>query len=356
LTLLGPTEVIRPYYWCRRCGEGRILLDERLGCRGRPQTGKVQEVVVFTMAQESYGQGRRLLGTLTGLEISHQTVESITLELGQELVAQRQSQIAQTLQGDVPTQACPTTLCVSVDGGHVPMWDAWHEARVVGVFPYQVPPGGTEPEPGRISYSAYVEDCEATGRRMYAEAQRRGAGHADRIAVLGDGAQWIWNQAAEHFPGAWEIVDWYHATEHLWQVANTLFPQGSAQARAWEQSWETQLWEGNVKAVITQLRQRLYQGRRSKKHFRGSEHESILQNNLAYFEGHQKRMNYARFRQENLPISSAVVESACKHYLAHRFKRSGMRWKKPGLDAVLELRSALLSHEWHRVQNLLRAA
>jgi len=356
LTLLGPTKVERAYYWCRRCGKGRHLLDERLGCRGRAQTGKVQECVALTMAEETYAGGRRLLSTLANLEIPHHTLETITVELGEALVEERDEQTARAFETEIESPERPETLCVTTDGAKVPMRDGWREARLVAVFPHDIPPGGSEPESGRISYSARVEDCEATGKRMYAEAQRRGAAHAKRIAVIGDGAEWIWNQAAEHFPQVIEVVDWFHATEHLWEVANGLFDQGSDKARAWEQAREQELKEGDVRLVIARLRKLLYEKRRKKKRFRGSEQEHVLQRNLAYFESHQKRMDYARFRDDGLPIASGVVESACKHYVAQRCKRSGMQWNKSGLHPVLELRSALLSNEWHRVQNLFKAA
>ena len=108
--------------------------------------------------------------------------------------------------------------------------------------------------------------------------------------------------------------------------------------------------------MIAELRRLFWEKRRSEEDFRGSEREHIVQSNLSYFSTHRKRMDYARFRQEKLPLGSGVVESACKHYVAQRCKRSGMKWKPQGLHAVLELPAALLSNQWYRVPNLLKAA
>jgi hypothetical protein len=309
----------------------------------------VQECVALAAAEETYAGGRRLLETLAGLRIPHQTLENIAQELGDALAEQRDG-------GALPVQEAPETLCLTTDGAKVPMRDGWREARVVASFAYDTMPGGSEPEPQGIAYSARVEDCEATGRRMAEEARRRGADQARRLVVIGDGADWIWNQAEEHFPQAIEVVDWYHAVEHLWDVANTLFGQGTDEASEWQQARQRQLADGDVDAVLQAMSALFWQRRRQQRDFRNSEAEHVLQTNLSYFSTHRKRMDYARFRREKIPLASGVVESACKHLVNQRCKRSGMQWKKPGLHAVLELRSALVSNQWHHVQNLLKAA
>lgn len=356
VTLLGPTEIRRAYYWCAPCGTGRFLLDERLGCRGRVQTGKVQECVALTIAEETYVGGRRLLETLAGLSLGHHTLESMAIDMGRALMERTDAEIKESQREGLDSLERPQTLCIATDGVKVPMREGWQEAKVVTVFDYDVTPGGSDPEPGRISKSARVEHCEQTGQRMYAQAQLRGAEYAERIVVIGDGAEWIWNQSAEHFPQAIEIVDWYHATEHLWEVANTVYGQGSEQACAWQKQREAELWEGQVEEVLNAMRELFWSKRRRERDFRGSEAEHVLQTNLAYFENHRKRMDYARFRREKLPLGSGTVESACKHYVAQRCKRSGMKWNKKGLHAVLELRSALVSDDWQRVQALFKAA
>ena len=276
LTLLGQTEATRSYYWCRECGEGRFLLDERLGCRGRAQTGSVQECVALAISEETYAGGSRLLSTLAGLEIPHYTLEEIILELGNALGEERDRCIDQALEGELISDEKPETLCAMIDGGKVRTDDDWHEARVVTVFPYEIPPGGSEAEHGRISYTARVENCEAAGRRLYAEAVRRGALSAKRLAVVGDGAEWIWNQVREHFPEAIEILDWFHVMEHLWQVANELFGEGSQEARDWKLARSQELERGKVSLVINKLRGIFWKKRRNNRKFKGSDLEHVL--------------------------------------------------------------------------------
>jgi len=356
VTLLGATEVERSYYWCPKCREGRVWLDERLGCRGRSHTGKVQECVAMAVASETYLQAKRLLESLAGLNLSHYVLEEIAEQLGSDLGKERQDMIEQAEKDELNSEERSETLVVQTDGVFVRTREGWQEAKTVAAFPHDIKEGGCEPEPGRISYSSRVEDCEQAGRRMYAEACRRGLKNVRRVAIIGDGAEWIWNQSALHFPKAIEIVDWYHATQHLWEVANALFGEKSIEGRQWEQQQEAWLWDGEVDEVLREMQRQLWSRRKTEKRFKNSERESILQRNLGYFTRHKKRMDYARFRKDKLPIGSGVVESSCKHYVGQRCDRSGMRWNHTGLHAILELRSALVSDEWDRVQKLFKAA
>jgi len=312
--------------------------------------------VALTLAEETYAGGEHLLQTLAGLSLSHFALEQIVNDLGETLVQQREAEIACSLEHGLESSAQPDTLCISADGVKVPMRKGWEEARVVSVYRHERIAGGSEPEAQEVVLTARVEDCEATGRRMYAQAQAQGLDHARRVVVIGDGAEWIWNQSALHFAGATEIVDWYHAVQHLWEVAGAVLGAESPEGRAWEQVREAELWAGRVDQVLSAMRRLFWSKRRKESGFRGSAAEHVLQTNLAYFTRHQRRMDYARFRAEDLPLGSGVVEAGCKHLVAQRCKRSGMQWHRPGLHAILELRSALVSNRWDRVQALFKAA
>ncbi len=231
VTLLGSTEINRMYYWCRKCNDQSFWLDEQLGSSGRSLTGKVQECIALTVAEMPYLGAQRILETLSGLSFAHSTLEDVAESLGGALCAQRDEETR------APEQVCSDeesvgNMCRSTDGVKVPLREdkGWEEARVVAVFPYEVTPGGCDAEPCSMSDSARIENCEPTGERMFSivvrfksQARARGLDRAKRVVVVGDGAPWIWNQTRLHFPGAIEIMDWYHAMEHLWQVVNTLF-------------------------------------------------------------------------------------------------------------------------------------
>jgi len=173
-----------------------------------------------------------------------------------------------------------------------------------------------------------------------------------RTVWLGDGAPWIWNLAALQDPAAIQIVDWYHATEHLGAVAQAAFGEDSPRVKPWVEARESELYVGQVETVRQSLQQ-LHPRRRA-----GRE---AVRTNLDYFHTHRERMRYDQFRAQGLFIGSGVVEGgACKHVVGARLKRAGMRWSAPGVQRVLNLRLCLLNQQWedfHRLrQQRLREA
>lgn len=179
---------------------------------------------------------------------------------------------------------------------------------------------------------------------------RRGVDPAvEGLVCLGDGAPGIWSQYALHFPHRVEILDWYHACEHLWATGNGVFGEGTQQAKGWVEAQEGLLWEGKVEEVVANL-VALSQGP-------GGE---AAQEQIHYFQTNKERMRYHQFRAQGYPIGSGSVESACKRLIGARLKGSGMRWSKQGSQSVLALRAAKLSNRWEEAweatNSLLQAA
>ncbi|OFX17976.1 MAG: hypothetical protein A2Z18_07830 [Armatimonadetes bacterium RBG_16_58_9] len=141
-----------------------------------------------------------------------------------------------------------------------------------------------------------------------------------------------------------EIVDWYHATQHLWEIANAWHGDGSRKAKNWVRRNEPRLMEDGIEPVIASIRQ--WQPV-------DTESERIKRENLHYFSTNSKRMRYATFKDRDYPIGSGSVESACKQYGQGRLKQPGMRWKEPGIEAIAFLRSATLNR---RSKDILQAA
>jgi hypothetical protein len=180
---------------------------------------------------------------------------------------------------------------------------------------------------------------EEAGARLAAEGWRRGIGPEERVVCLGDGAPANWKQFDEHFPNRVEVLDWYHAMEHLWSVGNGIFGQGTPEAVRWVKRWEGELWEGRVEAVIVALH------RESKRE--GVEGEAAREQ-IHYFETNKERMRYSECRAAGYPIGSGTVESACKRLIGARMKGAGMCWGKKGAQGVLTLRAELLSERWEQ--------
>ena len=197
---------------------------------------------------------------------------------------------------------------------------------------------GPSATPGSVSYNAAVESAAsrdtdpqpaAFANRVHREAQRRGFDTAARRVVIGDGAAWIWNLAAEQFPGAIEIVDIYHAKQHLCDVAKAIYGAGTDLADAWAKARHAELDAGRLRALVTVLRTR-------------AETTPEARKCIHYVFGNRHRMRYPQFRARGLCISSGVVEAGCKQ-IGARLKRAGMRWTIAGGNAIIALRCCLLS-------------
>ena len=239
--------------------------------------------------------------------------------------------------------AGPDTLVVETDGAMVRYLDGWHEVKIVMV-------GGAQN--GQVHAASYVaarESAEAFGPQLLAEAARRGAldivrwdggrtGHALAVLrpvhVVGDGAPWIWNLAAEHFGERTEVLDFYHAAEHVWAAAPALYGADTDEARVGATICVRALRLGGVAPVRAAL---------AAADAQSAEAAAMLRAVRAYFATNAHRMDYPAIADQGLPIGSGAVESSAAHLVQHRMKRPGQRWSAHGGRAMLARRSRLAS-------------
>jgi hypothetical protein len=196
------------------------------------------------------------------------------------------------------------------------------------------PKGRPIRDPDSTSYVAAIEPAEEFGLRLYTEAWRRGWSQARKKVVLGDGAVWIWNLADQHFPGAVQIVDLYHARQHIWELAAKLLPQDERGRKQWVVPRLQQLDQGEIEALARSLRELR------------PDNDKLAQqlaNDAEYFERNAERMRYPRFRAQGLFVGSGVVEAGCRTVVGKRLKCSGMFWSVRGANAILALRCCRLS-------------
>jgi hypothetical protein len=181
------------------------------------------------------------------------------------------------------------------------------------------------------------------------EASKRGAAAARKLVFLGDGAPWIWKTASELFPQAIQILDWYHAVEHLWTVGRARFTDQKA-LWAWVEERKSDLWEGRLEPVIDALRAVSKElgapDATLSDETRERDPRWIAHRAIGYFEENRERMDYPRYRREHLPIGSGVIESSCKHLVGDRLKRTGMRWDEECAEDLLALRCLDLNDRW----------
>jgi len=189
------------------------------------------------------------------------------------------------------------------------------------------------------SYVGAIETAEEFGPRIYAEAVRRGLNQAKRVVVLGDGSPWIWGIADEHFPGAIQIVDLYHAREHLANLSKIVYGPTHSEGKQWLATGYQELDSGKVEDLIGDLR-----GLKS----RDDSVQKEIEKQIHYFQTNAERMRYAEFRRQGLFVGSSVIEAGCKTIVGLRLKQSGMEWTVRGANAIIALRCLALSGRWEQ--------
>jgi hypothetical protein len=280
------------------------------------------------------------------LVVRSETIRQRTERAGAALEAAAQvasAQVLRTQEPAAPLDTAPGQLTVETDGVMVRYQDGWHEVKLGLVAGWQ---NGQLQAP---SYVAQRAGPEQFGPRLLAEAARRGALEVvdwdgpptDRSAavlrsvlILGDGAPWIWNLAADQFGARTEIVDFYHAAEHLGTVAKALYPDDAAAAHAWATTQIHALRDEGVAPVQDTLRTARAPTPA------GAE---TLRQERGYFRTNAARMAYPDFRAQGLPIGSGAIESNAKRVVHQRMKRPGARWSAAGAQAVLNVRCQLLT-------------
>jgi len=334
VTLLGPVKVRRRYFRCPRCREHARPADAWLGWRGRFSFA-VEELVAWECAGLSYREATRSLEKLAGVSVSVCSAEAITAHWGKS-----------RLELPAATESVPQDLVIEIDGAKALLEEGWKEIKLGACFAWDC--DHPDRDPRAVSYCADWETAEEFRTTLWQEAEVRGVARARRLAFLGDGAPWIWEVAAELFPEATQILDWYHLTEHLATAGKVVYGEGTHETHALVERWKSVVWDGQSQLVELRLRELVAAGQDDATH--------TLRKCADYLQTNQSRLRYDLFRAAGWPIGSGVVEGGCKQVVGLRFKRQSTRWSKPGAQNVLHLRLDRLSNRWEKRVQLLRPA
>jgi len=230
----------------------------------------------------------------------------------------------------------------SVDGGMIHIrGEGWKELKIGDVFEVTMRAGadsrtGEAVEQGRAvrdSYVAHLGGPERFGELLWREAARRHWDQAPETVVVADGAVWIWNLVKTHLYDSQQVVDWYHALQHLAAAGQLLLGDHPQEFRAWLTKWSTRLYQGQAKQIAHMLQR---EARRL------PSHAEALRNEAGYFLNNHRRMQYMQMREQGWPIGSGMVESGCKQF-KHRFAGPGMRWSRSGAERLIPIRAAIMS-------------
>lgn len=353
LTAVGKVEISRPYYWCAYCHAGQFPADVELDIQDTEFSPGVRRMQAVVGQEAPFDHGRQQMKLLADLEVTTKAVERTAEAIGEDIAAREQEEIQRAVQLDLPMvvgEPIPF-LYVQLDGTGVPVVKKetvgrpgktegqpahTREAKLGSVFTQTKwdQEGYPMRDPDSTTYVGAIETAEEFGKRIYLEAWKRGWSRAEKKVVMGDGAEWIWNIADQHFPGAIQIVDLYHARQHLWDLVRKLYPNQEAERRRWMMIHQDMLDEGKIEDLVAALRSI---------DSSSPELAEKIRTTAGYFENNAKRMRYPEFRRQHLFVGSGVIEAGCKTIIGSRCKQSGMFWTVRGANAILALRCRLFN-------------
>lgn len=364
-SVFGKTSYTRAYYAGCSCQSGKAPLDEQFGLEPGAVTAGLAQLLALAGIEFSYDQSRKWLQAYLLFEVSENTVRAETERMGalqekQEEALIRRSQDETDLQERQrqPGQVA-TRLYGSIDAAKVRIeprpkkgqapeeHEDWRDMKVLCWFETEnVPPAQRSARQRKqaerqqvalraknLRYFCDITGTDEFGQLLWATGCHLKADLSPELIFLGDGAVWIWNLVTRYYPNAIQIVDWYHAEEHLEIVANAAFSQGLERSN-WLEGVKQALWEGQVEQVIAACKALAASCELARK----AAH---------YFYTNAERMRYDRFRAAGYMIGSGTVESGCKQIVSQRLKRPGAQWTVPGAVQTAKARAAWLSGQWH---------
>src|SRR5450432_1538125 len=367
LTAVGKVEVSRPYYLCPHCHSGQFPADVELDIENTEFSPGVRRMQAHVGQEVPFDHGRQQLKLLADLEVTTKAVERTAEAIGENIAVGEQEEIQRAVQLDLPMvvgESVPI-LYVQMYGTGVPVVKKetvgrhgktegqpshTREVKLGCVFTQTAwdQEGYPIRDPDSTTYTGAIETAEEFGKRIYVEAWKRGWSRAEKKVVMGDGAEWIWNLADQHFPGAVQIVDLYHARQHLWDLARKLHPNDLVNQKAWMKVHQKRLLDkGKIEKLVLSLR--------------SAESTNIevlekIRTEADYFQRNVDRMRYPKFRRQHLFVGSGVIEAGCKTVIGSRLKQSGMFWTVRGANSIIALPCCHLNGRFEDYWEARRAA
>lgn len=355
LSVFGRVRYKRRYYVCPECGSGACPLDQRMQLAAGEVTAGLAELLALAGVETAFAESSRLVERFLLFRVSDNTLRKETERFGELQKAReeewkRQSQDEAWLQARLQRHSRQAgRLYGSIDGVMAPCKGEWREMKNIAWYQVETIRSyekrrhhaslvgeQNDLQAREITYHCDIQSPDQFGDLFWATACQRNADLYEELVFVCDGAVWIGKLIERHFPQAVQIVDWYHASQYLPPVAEAAFGRETTEYHSWLQQARSLLWEGQIDDLIHDC-QSLGSVPAAQK---------AVHNAVSYFSNNQKRMDYARFRQQGYFIGSGTVESAGKQIAALRLKRAGARWTENGAVATAKARAAWLSNQW----------
>lgn len=349
VTRHGGLTVYRACYYCPHCQKTLVPADDLLGLDAGCATTQVRLWVGWLCALLPFAQATATLQMLSNLTLSAATIERISVALGASLRAEQRRNAVDHRNGQLPEPEGNRLrrLYVGMDGLFVPLRAAWKKDKSRGdlacrfgecklgvVYQTQKDKQGRDIRVTESDYVATMQGVETFEPLLATLAHQQGHHLAHEVIVLGDGAAWIWQMATRQFPGAVQIVDFFHAADHLATYAEARFGKESAAGQEWQKWRRDELKTGQLKQVLAEIAAWRPTNEAKRK---------LRKATYLYFANNAERMRYQTFLEKGYHIGSGVVEAGCKHIVGQRLDQAGMHWREETAEAIVTLRAAQLS-------------
>lgn len=339
----------RDYYYNPKKNTGRYPFDEALGLINASTPALVARALKCAV-KDPYAEAASDFESSMARHMS----ADILMTYPRALEGLAEQFMGEALSPDKQTPAC---VCVLADGSGLPLRRSelrrvkgkgvdgrakTREAKVGAIFTTHPRPDAPEErirDTDSTTYAATMERKHWFANCLRGEFDRRFIVPPKLTLFIGDGAPWLWSIRRTHFPFAVEILDFFHATEHLEPILDLAQYKGGEKRRIFKK-WRKWLKLGKVEELIHVAKELVGKTKEGKKA-------------IGYFEKNKSRMKYDEYIANGWFIGSGVVESACKTVVGKRFKQSGMLWSKKGLEALLPFRVAYMSRRYEELWRYL---
>jgi len=350
-TMQGKFSIWRPYFYCIDCHHGLHPLDEVLGLAPQHHQHDIQRRVVKTAAKVPFAEAAELFeelsATAVGNHFSHETLNAVAEVATLENVIPRKEEIDKRIHLATVASAPPPVLVVASDGAMAPIRPRAPRKSKRGQGGYREVKGvriyliGPEKRIIHVASWHQVQEADEFTEDLMRIAQRIDVDRV-RVALLGDGAGWVWNAQVKAFPQGRQILDYYHCAEHVWKVAGHLFGEGSLEAHEWAEATLVRLCLAEIKETIGDL---------ETLNPRNAQAREEVQKLIRYLKNNAHRINYLENLETGYAIGSGAIESANKFISHTRMKRSGAWWIVPCGNGMLRVRCAIYNGTYDRLFN-----
>lgn len=346
-TIVGPITVRSAQYHSKQVEPHCVYpARERLGLLEGEYSRGMEELIALAGADAVYRNGLQLLNRLTGANVSVRKTATTVASWGQQAKAKVSARVkqpesrAERVAATLPVKGL--RMCVAVDGTSVQTTKRWREVKLITSYAFD----SRGEKIGQASYAGTLNYQDDFGTLLWELMERTNASRAEVLVWLGDGAQWIWNQQLIVAPHAVPIVDFYHPSGRLWDLGRALYSKPK-DAKRWSKRWIKKLYKGKVDALLKVLRRHHKHLGDPPRNCAADDPRKIVRDALRYFTNNAGRMHYDEYLAKGYPIGSGVIESACRHIVGLRMKRTAtMAWSEQNAEAMVQLRCLSASNNW----------